>query len=123
MAFGGQENKRAKPRRNLYFYLKVVDSKTQEFLGRVVDLTTNGMLLINESPLETNSSRDATIILSGDLFDITMSSIEVSFSVQWSRPDVNPRYYLNGLKFKDLPAKTTRTIEQVIRKFSFEEEN
>lgn len=123
MAFMGQDNKRAKPRRNLYFYLKVIDSETQEFIGRVVDLTTSGMLLINEKPLQANSSHNATIILSGDLFDITMNNIEVSFTVQWSRPDVNPKYFLNGLKFNDLTDKSKRTIEQVIRKFSFEEEN
>jgi len=123
MTFDERENKRTKPRRNLYFYLKVVDEVTEQQIGRVVDLTTSGMMLINEAPFEVGSTHNAKIILSGDLFDLTMSDISVSFTTQWTKPDINPSYFVNGLKFKDLTQKAFRTIEQVIRKFSFEEEN
>jgi hypothetical protein len=123
MAFDEQENKRTLPRRNLYLYLKVIDRKTQELLGRVVDLTTDGMMLINEKPFEINSSIDATIILSDDLIDDTTADIKVSFTTQWIKPDINPKYYLNGLRFKNLASPKARTIEKVVRKFCFEEEN
>lgn len=123
MVHNEYENKRTQPRRNLYFYLQVVDSKTEETIGRVVDLTTNGMLLINQAPFEIGSTHDAKIILSGDLFDLIMSDIEVSFTTQWAKPDVNPSNFVNGLKFKNLTPKAIRTIERVIRKFGFEEDD
>jgi len=123
MTFSEQENKRANPRRNLFVYLNVVDNDTQKPLGRIVDLTTGGMMLVGDSPLETNSSYSAKILLSGGLQSITMENIDVSFTTQWSKPDANPSLFVSGTKFKNLTPQTSRVIEQVIRKIGFEEEH
>ena len=123
MTFHEQENKRAKPRHNLYLYLKVVDIETLEPIGRVVDMTTDGMLLVNDGAFKVGSLHNAKIILTGDLFDLTMGDIEISFTIQWSKPDINPSLFVNGAKFTNLTPQASRTIEKVIRKFSFEEEN
>jgi hypothetical protein len=115
------ENKRIKHRRNLYYYLKVIDVETDEMLGKIVDLTTGGMMLVSDSSMEIGVVKKAKIILDNNLFNLLPNSLNVIFTTQWSKPDVNPENFVTGVKFVDLSDKDSATIDQIIRKIGFNE--
>ena len=112
------EDKRAKPRRDLYYYLKVINSDNGKPLGRIVDLTTDGMLLVCDVTFEVGSTYSARIVLTGGLFN--GKCLDVKFTTQWSKPDVNPSNFLNGVKFYDLDGETSNIIEKVINEIGVE---
>ncbi|MDR0303971.1 MAG: PilZ domain-containing protein [Chitinispirillales bacterium] len=113
------ENKRVNPRRNLYYYLQVIDIDADNKLGRIADLTTGGMMLISDKQFEIGSVVKARIILDNNLFDMLFSDLDITFTTQWSKPDAKPGHFANGLKFVDLNDKDLRTIEQIIQKIGF----
>jgi len=121
MVIDNNENKRTKERHNLYFYLKVIDANSGELAGRIVDITVDGMMLVNDSALEIGSTHKVRIILSDGLLGFTMDNVEVSFTTQWSKSDINPTLFVNGVKFKDLDQKCITSIQRIIEKLSFEE--
>jgi len=112
------EDKRAKPRRDLYYYLKVIDTDNGKQCGRIVDLTTDGMLLVCDVPFEVGSTYSSRIVLTGGLFN--GKYLDVKFTTQWNKVDVNPSNFLNGVKFKDLDGETANVIEKVIGEISME---
>jgi hypothetical protein len=112
------EDKRAKPRRDLYYYLKVIGADDGKQLGRVVDLTTDGMLLVCNVPFEVGSAYSARIVLTGGLFN--GKCLDVKFTTQWNKKDVNPSNFLNGVKFSGLDGETSNIIEKVINEIGVE---
>lgn len=50
-----QERRRLK-RRTLIYYLRVIDDDTGQELGHLVDVTTEGMLLMSTTPIEVGRS-------------------------------------------------------------------
>ena len=115
------EDKRVSPRLDVYYYLKVIDIATGKPLGRVVDLTTGGMLLISEISFEVGSAYSARIVLTGELFN--GKSLDVKFTTQWSKADVKPSNFLNGVKFVELNSENTEYIKEVVRKIGVKSED
>jgi len=118
-----KNNKRAKQRHDLHFYLKVADSESGKIIGRIVDLTVDGMMLVSDGAWEAGKVHKAKIILTDGLLGLATNDVEVSFTTLWSKPDLNPSLFVNGVKFKDLDAKARNSVEQIIRNISFDKKH
>jgi len=114
-------NKRVQKRRDLYFYLKVI-AQDGKILGRAVDITTGGMLVITEQPLEQNVTHNVTLASTNGLFGIWTKDIAVEFNVCWSKPDVNPSLFANGVKFRNMSAENVTVVQKIMRNIGFREE-
>jgi hypothetical protein len=101
----------------------VIDCKSGELLGRIIDLTTEGMLLLNDRAYEVGVSYEAKIALVDNLSGIVVKDVNVSFTTQWNKPDINPSNFVCGVKFTNLNADGMKMIEQVITKIGYSEEN
>jgi len=102
-------------RRQLIYYLRVFDRDTGELLGHLVDITTEGVMLISEAPLEA----DKVFHLKMRLPEQMAGSREVGFDAvsRWSKQDVNPDFYDTGFQFMDISPENKEIIEDLIYEF------
>ncbi|MCL1945686.1 MAG: PilZ domain-containing protein [Chitinivibrionia bacterium] len=111
-----KQNNRRVQREVLCFYLKVIDLKTGKEIGRVVDITSEGMMLCGNVALDDKKIYGVRIILAKSVFDMALGNLDVSVQVRWSKPDANPSLTLTGMLFLDLDEKGKKTVEKLVAK-------
>jgi hypothetical protein len=104
--------KRKLKRRNLIYYLRVVDRANNRLVGRLVDLTTEGMMLISENPLASNQTYHMKMVLPAEI-DLTRE-IHIDAQSQWTKPDVNPELYATGFHFLRVSPQDIGIIKDLI---------
>lgn len=113
--------KRTQARRNLIFYLKVVDAISGEELGRVGNLTTKGVLVIGEREIEQGETHTVKI----DISDVETGGdheyIMMKITACWSRQDINPDYYVTGYSSELRDDDSKELIEKLIDSIAFNE--
>lgn len=110
--------KRKLKRRHLIYYLSVFDQNSGKFLGQLVDITTEGMMLTSEAPLKENLIYSLKMVLPEKIH----GKMEISFKAKslWCNPDINPNFYDIGFQFIDISLKDVKIIESLIYEFSFQ---
>lgn len=93
--------KRKVPRRHIIYYLRVIDQTTGEMIGHLVDITTIGMMLITEQPLESGKKYSLRVSLPPEFTQVEFLDV-VGESV-WIHKDVNPDYYAVGFRLDEDP--------------------
>nr|MBN2277666.1 PilZ domain-containing protein [candidate division Zixibacteria bacterium] len=109
--------KRRLERRNTLYYLKVFDRNTRRLTGRLTDITTEGMKLVSDKPIEANRSYKLRIVLPEPIRgknQIVLDAVSV-----WSKPDPNPAYYGSGFRFTDILPESRNTIENSFDSYLF----
>ncbi|MCP4572999.1 MAG: PilZ domain-containing protein [bacterium] len=107
---------RQRPRKNTPHLVKAVDHATGQVIGRVVDITADGMMLVSSTGFNL-----------GDIFELRInlpvmvhyrSDVDVRAEVMWSGPDTNPQYYKAGFKFVSLANDDGYLLEEVMHKLN-----
>lgn len=111
------EEKRKIYRRHLIYYLRVFDIATGNLLGHLVDITTEGIMLISETPIETG----LTFQLRMDLPAFVFGKPELHFEARsvWCQSDVNTDFYDTGFQLIDISEQDQHIIEQIIEEYGF----
>jgi hypothetical protein len=111
------KDRRKLKRRHVIFYSRVFDRNTGALLGHLMDITTEGLMLINEFPLITG----ITYHLRMDLPEDVMTKAYLSFDAQclWSRPDINPAFHNAGFKVLNMAQEDIDLIENMIDEYGF----
>lgn len=111
-----QDRRRLK-RRHLIYYLRVFDRQSGDLLGRLVDLTTEGIMLLSESPVPLGRTYSCRVVLPGQGADAR----EVTFDAHsvWCRKDVNPAFYAAGFTLEGPDPQAVETIEGLIAEYGF----
>lgn len=111
------DDRRAMRRRHLIFYLRVWDVNSGEMLGHIVDLNTEGLMLISEKPIEV-----------GKIFELEMrwqnsegEAEQIRFDAQsrWSNNDVNDDFYDTGFQLIAPSETVLAPIQTVISQYGF----
>jgi len=100
-------------------YLKICYRDSGHELGRVVDITTEGMRLCGAEPVQTN--RTLTFRLNFPNLSEENSEIVFDADVIWCRRSKNPRLYDTGIRLKELPGEKIELIEDYLEKYSLED--
>ncbi|MEE4357852.1 MAG: PilZ domain-containing protein [Desulfococcaceae bacterium] len=110
-------DKRKTKRRHIIYYLRVLDRKTNELTGQLVDITTEGMKLISENPIEPDTFLQLKMLLPEDI----NRKSEISFDVHtmWCKRDINPNFFSIGFEFADILQEDVNIIKNLIYDFSF----
>ena len=95
------DNNRKEDRRHLIYYLKIEDRDSSELVGRVVDITRDGVLVISKERLPENKELHVKIELGSELFQKMNGHLHVTIIPRWSKQDINPNYYVNGCSFEN----------------------
>ena len=91
--------KRQLKRRHLIYYLRVFDRTTDQLIGYLVDITTGGLKLMSEEPLDINKTLQLRMELPVETSHkfinkpVTFDAVSLRSDV-----DVNPQFYITGFK-------------------------
>jgi len=111
------KQKRKQIRKALMYYLEVLDMDTGLSIGRLVDITTEGVLLVGEKRLEVYSRFNLKIILPE-----TLDGHEyIPFVGRCVRSEKDPhsRYFYSGFQFETIDPLYAHTIELLIFGYEF----
>ena len=107
---------RRRPRKNTPHLVKVLDADTGEVLGRVVDVTADGMMLVTEGSMELGHVIKARLIL--PVMVQARTEIQVEAEAVWCKQDSNPSFYKVGFRFSNLAGEDGFLLEDVMQKFN-----
>lgn len=112
------EERRNLKRRHLIYYLRVFNSKTDQLIGHLVDITHKGIMLISEEPIETNAIFQLRMIF---LSEIDRRK-EIGFNAKslWCKKDINPDFFDTGFQLIDVPKEDILIFEHLIRSFAMD---
>jgi hypothetical protein len=111
---------RKSKREQTIFYLEVFDAEIDQCLGRVVDITAEGVMLIHEHPLAINRIYQLKIMLPKDLAG--SSELHLKAECRWCRQSVNDQFFDAGLRITDISADDKLRIDMVLKYYSFPHE-
>ncbi|MCL2845580.1 MAG: PilZ domain-containing protein [Chitinivibrionia bacterium] len=114
-------DERRSERKVLCYYLRVIDTKTGKELGRIADITPEGLMLLSDKPLQQTKPYSIRILLDRKLFDAGLGNLDVDVNVRWSKPDANPSLTLTGLLFLDLDEKGKQIVKNLAKKISMKQ--
>ncbi len=110
-----QMEKRKLKRRHLIYYLRVFDGLSSRVVGHVVDISSNGLMLISDEPIAVHEEYRLRMRFPG----VISSQEELIFdaSCRWCRQDENPAFYVAGFQIRDLLSEEARFIQSLIDEF------
>jgi hypothetical protein len=111
------EGSRKLKRRHLVVYLKVYDRDSNEVLGNLVDITTEGLMLIADEPFDLEQSFRLRL----DLGEHREKSrfVDLDAVSKWTARDVNPSLYCTGFEFDDPSPQAAQAIRSIIQEIGF----
>ena len=109
--------KRKLKRRHLIYYLQVIDRDKDKSIGFLVDITTNGIMIMNESPVETDKTFHLKVQLQTDLSQ--QSFLDFKAKSKWCKKSINADLYDTGFELIGVTAKDFRGIEDIISELGF----
>jgi hypothetical protein len=83
-----------------------------QVVGRLVDITTTGLMLLSPRPIPPGCEMKLRIPLRVMVHD--MNEIEISAVTVWCRPDANPRFHRIGFEIPDIGGIEAYAIETVL---------
>jgi hypothetical protein len=113
------EERRKFKRRYLMYYSRVFDRKTGSVLGYIVDLTTEGAMIISEEPVDSGLLFQFRMDLPEDISEKSFLDFE-AVSV-WCKKDIDPNFYDTGLQMMDIAKEDQEIIERMIQEYGFRE--
>ena len=109
---------RSQKRWNLVHYLRVVKAENNELIGHLVDLTTEGMMLISEQSIPLQQTYNLRMeIPTGD--DIPQM-VALTAESLWTKKDVNPSFHDTGFKLINPSKRAISAITRLIEELKFE---
>lgn len=109
--------KRKLGRRHLLYYLQVLNRETGNALGRMGDITTEGMMLISDAAVEVDAVYKLRVVLPEEGF--AGKTLDLDAQCLWRNRDRNPELVVCGLRFVDVGEDAMRTIEELVREYGF----
>ena len=102
-------------RKYMINYLRVIDRNTEELVGNLVDVTTEGFMLISDDPIETGVDFELKL----DLPEEIRGSRQISFDAhsRWCKSDVNPEFCNTGFRLSNISTNDIAIIESLIQNF------
>ena len=109
------EDKRALERKQLVYYLKVFDRSTEEVIGKLKDVTPEGIMLTSEAPLDLNKRYQLRMLLPPE-FQETDYLVFDARSL-WCRESDVHALYDTGFILIDVTPGDKSMIARLIREF------
>lgn len=106
-------NQRDLKRHYLIYYLRVFNRETGEVLGHLVDITTKGIMIMRDSPIEVGVNYQLRIRWRNSSGRLQLADFEGV--CRWCRPDVNPDFYGAGFVISAADEKHIAAIQSLIR--------
>ena len=110
-------DRRKHKRKHMIYYSKVFDENTDNVTGRLVNLSAEGMMLINEKPIESDKSFRFRMVLPDEIEGKIIITLDMTS--RWSRGDMNSDYYDTGFQLRNRNRKNTEIVKRLMKDYSF----
>ncbi len=106
-------------RRHLIFYLRVFDLDTSKLIGNIADITTEGVMLVSERPMDIGRMYHLSVKFPDRLEEDT----EYTFHARclWCKRDTNPSFLVSGFMLEDCGDELREEIKYLIQEIGFNE--
>lgn len=94
--------------------LRVFNAENRQLLGHLVNVTTEGIMLLSETPLEVD--QDYRLTMAVPLDGNVTADIDLAARSIWTRVDEDPHFYNTGFQFTDCPQQSIRAVSALIDK-------
>ncbi|MBI9046018.1 MAG: PilZ domain-containing protein [Anaerolineaceae bacterium] len=113
------DNSRSLRRRHLIYYLRVFDLHSGKLMGHLVDITTEGVMLISEYPSEVGLELKMRMVLPFEILD--KNELVFDATCVWCKKDINPDFYAMGFQILEIPQEDLHIIEDLIAQHGFQD--
>ena len=110
------EDYRHRPRKNTPHLVKVINQDTGKTVGRVVDITADGMMLVTKDKIRKGTLYNFRIIL--PVMVHHRSDVCLEAKSVWAKADTNSEYSKCGFKFINLAGEEGFLLEDVMHKLN-----
>lgn len=107
---------RRRPRKNTPHHVKVIDNETGRVMGRVVDITADGMMVICQQQLQVGRQFDLRIVLPVMVQD--KMHVNLDSEVVYCNQDQNPSFFKAGFRFLNVGGEEGFLLEDVMHKLN-----
>ena len=114
-------NKRHEQRPQLMTNLEVRCTETGRIVGRIIDLTVQGMRLVTDEELQLEAEYHLIIPIDNGLG--RREEIRIDARCKWTGPDVNPDLLCAGLEFQEVRPRQEALLARIIQRHRFEHEH
>lgn len=114
-----ESQRRGVKRRHLVFYLRVFDQSNNSVLGHVVDISSEGLMLLSDASIKVDEKFSLRMRLPIDLSD--KDELQFNAVCRWCKEDGNPEFYLSGLQIDGLTIEVEEYILHLIKDYSYGE--
>lgn len=112
-------NQRKVARRHLIYYLRVFDTASGELLGNLVDISTNGIMLVSDKPVKSNVHYRLMMVLP----ETVDGSRDVHFDAEsrWCQKDANQDFYDAGFELLNPSMEFMDAVDKLVEDCLFKE--
>jgi hypothetical protein len=108
----GVADKRRTKRTALLYYLQVIERNADRFFGRLVNISSEGVMIVTDRPIDKDVILQLRLLLPEEACGKTDMNFDAC--CMWSKKDVNPRYYVSGFQMLDVTEREVETIVNLI---------
>jgi hypothetical protein len=110
------QDRRRYKRRNLIYYIPVIESDTQHPIGRMADVSAKGFKLDSETEIPTGKDFQLGLNTTPDIADI--SFIGFVARSKWCQADtIEPCQYYVGFDIVDIEPHAARIVQCMVDKY------
>jgi len=113
------QNTRRLQRKHLIYYLRIIDRDTDQLIGFLVDITTAGLMVMSEAPLEVGRVFRCKMLVQSELSDREQLCFEAT-SI-WCRKAADADFYDTGMQLLSMAPENFASIQQIIHELGFNE--
>lgn len=110
--------KRSQERWNLVRYLRVTKAENNETVGHLVDVTTEGMMLISENSIPLHQTYNLRMEIPTE--DDIPQMIALTAESLWTKKDVNPAFHDTGFRLINPSKRAVNAITKLIEELAFD---
>jgi len=107
------ENKRSHTRRRMNKFLRLTDRKTGHVLGRVMDMTIGGMMVVSAEGIKNNERLSLTLILPGGFDDAAVVNFDAC--VVWTKKSGYSSNYASGMRITNISDSDANLINKLLK--------
>ncbi len=104
-------------RRHLIYYLRVMEQDLNEVIGYLVDITTHGIMIMSESPIDPGVTMKLKVLLQTDMSE--KEYLNFGAKCKWCKKSINDISYDVGFELLDVSGDDFKDIEQIISELGF----
>lgn len=113
------QEKRAITRKKTGVFYGVYNRDNSKYIGRLVDLTSKGLMLIGKSPFKPGNAFKLKMDLPQEINGKTQ--IEFDAVIKWSEKSKNTNLHSAGLEFTNIEPAFSQLIEELLKNPAYDD--